>query len=162
MHMLSELYINEGKYQLAVDAATKVITGFSYSLMTKRFGTRLGNDIFGAGDPYFDLFTYGNHNLAENKEAIWVVQVEPLIVGGLYNQGERVFGCAYYRMGNTPDGFPAFRGPLVNGAYTGYSDTLGRPVGWMRPTDYLAYKIWQSDWSNDTRNAEYNLIRPVL
>ena len=159
LHMLSELYLNEGKYQLAADAATKVITGYKYSLMTKRFGTRLGNDIFGAGDPYYDLFGYGNQNLAENTEAIWVVQVEPLIVGGLFNQGERVFGCAYYRMGNTPDGFKAFRGPLVNGAYTGYSDTLGRPVGWMRPTNYLAYKIWQSDWSNDTRNAEYNIKR---
>lgn len=159
LHMLSELYINEGKYQLAVDAASKVVTGYNYALMTKRFGTRLGNDVFGTGDPYFDLFGYGNQNLAENTEAIWVIQVEPLIVGGLFDQGERVFGCAYYRMGNTPDGFKAFRGSLVNGAYTGYSDTLGRPVGWMRPTNYLAYNIWLSDWNNDIRNAENNIKR---
>jgi hypothetical protein len=45
-----------------------------------------------------------------------VIQVEPIIVGGLYNQGERVFGPAYYRMGNTPDGFKAFKGELVNGS----------------------------------------------
>ena len=31
-------------------------------------------------------------------------------------------------MGNTPDGYKAFRGEFVNGAYTGYTDTLGRPV----------------------------------
>ncbi|MCW3108537.1 MAG: hypothetical protein JWQ09_3043 [Segetibacter sp.] len=158
-HMLSELYLSEAKYQQAVDAASKVIDGSNYALMTKRFGTKLGNDVFGAGDPYFDLFGYGNQNLAENTEAIWVIQVEPLIVGGLSDQGERVFGPAYYRMGNTPDGFKAFRGPFVNGAYTGYSDTLGRPVGWMRPTDYLAYTIWQSDWNNDIRNAENNIKR---
>ena len=158
-HLLSELYITEGKYQLAVDAATKVITGYNYALMTKRFGTRLGTDVFGKGDVYFDLFGYGNQNLPENTEAVWVIQVEPLITGGLYDQGERVFGPAYYRMGNTPDGFPAFRGPLVNGSYTGYSDTLGRPVGWMRPTNYLAYNIWVSDWNNDIRNAENNIKR---
>lgn len=159
LNMLSELYLTEAKYQLAVDAASKVITGYHYALMNKRFGTRLGNDVFGKGDPYYDLFGYGNQNLAENTEAIWVIQVEPLIVGGLSDQGERVFGCAYYRMGNTPDGLPAFRGPLVNGGYTGYSDTLGRPVGWMRPTNYLAYNIWLSDWNNDIRNAENNIKR---
>ncbi|HEY8661350.1 MAG TPA: RagB/SusD family nutrient uptake outer membrane protein [Hanamia sp.] len=158
-HMLSELYINEAKYQLAVDAASKVINGYHYTLMKNRFGTRLGNDVFGSGDVYFDLFGYGNQNLPENTEAIWVIQVEPLVVGGLYNQGERVFGPAYYRMGNTPDGFKAFRGELVNGSYNGYSDTLGRPVGWMRPTNYLSYNIWLSDWNNDIRNAEHNIKR---
>lgn len=158
-HMLSELYLSEDKYQLSVEAASKVIDGSRYALMTKRFGTKLGNDVFGSGDPYFDLFGFGNQNLTENTEAIWVIQVEPLIVGGLYDQGERVFGPAYYRMGNTPDGLKAFRGPLVNGAYTGHSDTLGRPVGWMRPTNYLAYYIWRSDWNNDIRNAEHNIKR---
>lgn len=158
-HMLSELYLTEGKYQPAVDAASKVIDGYHYALMTSRFGTNLGKDVFGSGDVYYDLFRYGNQNLPENTEAIWVIQVEPLVVGGLYDQGERVFGPAYYRMGNTPDGFKAFRGELVNGTYTGYSDTLGRPVGWMRPTNYLAYYIWQSDWNNDIRNAEHNIKR---
>jgi hypothetical protein len=158
-HLLTELYLTEGKYQPAVDAATKVITGYNYALMTKRFGTRLATDVFGSGDVYYDLFGYGNQNLPENTEAIWVIQVEPLIVGGLYDQGERVFGPAYYRMGNTPDGFPAFKGPLVNGSNTGYSDTLGRPVGWMRPTNYLAYNIWLSDWNNDIRNAEHSIKR---
>jgi len=157
--LLSELYINEAKYQLAIDAASKVIDGYHYALMKSRFGTRLGHDVFGSGDVYFDLFGYGNQNLAENTEAIWVIQYEPLIVGGSTNAGERVFGPAYFRMGNTPDGFAAFRGELVNGIYTGYSDTLGRPVGWMRPTNYLSYNIWQSDWNNDIRNAEHNIKR---
>ena len=158
-HMLSELYLTETKYQLAVDAASKVIDGNQYALMTQRFGTRLGKDILGSGDVYFDLFGYGNQNLSGNTEAIWVVQIEPFIVGGSSATGERSFGPAYYRMGNTPDGFPAFRGPIVNGKHTGYSDTLGRPVGWMRPTNYLSYNIWRSDWKNDIRNAEHNIKR---
>lgn len=158
-HMLSELYLTDNKYQLAVDAATKVIDGFGYALMTKRFGTRLGKDVFGSGDAYYDLFGYGNQNLSSNTESIWVIQVEPLVTGGLFAEGERVFGPAYYRMGNTPDGFPAFRGELVNGKYTGLSDTLGRPVSWIRPTNYVSYNIWKGNWKNDIRNAEHNIKR---
>ena len=158
-HMLSELYIRLGEHQLAIDAASKVIDGFNYKLMTQRFGTKLGKDVFGSGDVYFDLFGFGNHNLSENTEAIWVVQVEPLITGGGNNTGERAWGPAYFRIGNTPDGFKAIRGELVNGVYTTYSDTLGRSVGWFSPTNYLKYDIWRSDWDNDIRNAEHNIKR---
>ncbi len=158
-HMLSELYLTESKYQLAVDAASKVIDGYKYALMKTRFGTKLGRDVFGSGDVYMDLFGYGNQNLADNTEAIWVIQVEPLITGGGVVDGDRMFGPAYFRMGNTPDGFKAFRGELVNGIYTGYSDTLGRPVSWMHPTNYTAYDIWRSDWNNDIRNAKHNIKR---
>lgn len=156
-HYLAELYITEGKFQLAVDAAAKVIDGAGYALMTKRFGST--RDVFGKGDVFLDLFAYGNHNLAENKEGIWVLQYEPLITGGYTFPGDRAFGPAYFRMGNTPDGKTAFRGELYNGAYTGYSDTLGRPVAWIKPTNYTAYEIWRSDWKNDIRNAEYQIKR---
>lgn len=157
--LLSELYIYMGENQLAVDAASKVIDGYNYKLMTERFGTRLGNDVFGSGDVYFDLFGYGNHNLNENTEAIWVIQFEPLITGGGNNTGERAYGPAYWRTGTTPDGYTAFRGEFVNGSYTGYSDTLGRSVGWFSPTNYMKYDIWKSDWDNDIRNAEHNMKR---
>ena len=157
-HLLSELYLTEGKYQLAVDAATRVIVGAGYALMTSRFGDRQ-NVVFGAGDVYYDLFAYGNQNLAINTESIWVIQVEPLITGGSYVEGNRTFGPAYFRIGNTPDGKVAFRGELVAGKYTGYSDTLGRPVSWVHPTNYTAYDIWRSDWNNDIRNAKYNIKR---
>jgi len=75
-HMLSECYLNQGKFQLAADAATEVIEGYSYALMTTRFGDRQ-NVVFGQGDPYYDLFAFGNQTLGTNKEAIWVIQVEP-------------------------------------------------------------------------------------
>ena len=157
LHLMSELYITEAKYQLAVDAASKVIDGGDFALMTKRFGSTV--DRFGTGDVFLDLFAYGNQNLAENKEAIWVIQLEPLITGGGSFPGERAWGPAYFRMGNTPDGFKAFRGELYNGAYTGYSDTLGRPVSWIHPTNYTAYDIWRSDWKNDIRNAKHMIKR---
>lgn len=159
-HLLSETYLIQSKFQEAVTAATHVINDYDYALMTRRFGTKLGNDIFGSGDPYFDLFGYGNHNLAENTEAIWVIQVEPNVTGGDAWPGERMFGAAYYRMGNTPDGHLAFRGEFVDGVYTGYTDTLGRPVSWTRPTSYVLYDIWgNGNWDKDMRNAEHNIKR---
>jgi len=116
--------------------------------------------VFGAGDPYYDLFAFGNQTLGINTEAIWVVQIEPPpTIGGGSVEGNRTFGPAYFRIGNTPDGKVAFRGQLVAGKYTGYSDTLGRPVAWVHPTNYAAYDIWKSDWNNDTRNAKYNIKR---
>jgi len=158
-HLLSEIYLAQGKFQSAVDASSDVINNYGYTLMKTRFGTKLGNDVFGTGDVYYDLFRMNNHNLTENIEAIWVIQVEPVVIGGYDYASERMYGPAYYRMGNTPDGKKAFLGEYVSGKYTGYSDTLGRPVAWVRPTSYVLYKIWQSDWNNDIRNAEHNIKR---
>jgi len=157
LHLLSELYINEAKYQLAVDAASKVIDGAGYALMTKRFGSTV--DVFGPGDVFLDLFAYGNQNLAGNTENIWAIQFEPFVTGGSSFPGERGWGPAYFRMGNTPDGFKAFRGDLYNGVYTGYSDSIGRPVSWIHPTNYAAYDIWRSDWNNDIRNSKHMIKR---
>src|SRR5665647_372380 len=156
-HFLSELYLTQAKYQLAVDMASTVIDGGDYALMTNRFGSTV--DVFGSGDVFLDLFAYGNQNLSENKEGLWVIQFEPLITGGWTFPGERAWGPAYFRMGNTPDGFPAFRGELYSGSYTGYSDTLSRPVSWIHPTNYTAYDIWRSDWNNDIRNAKHMIKR---
>jgi len=158
-HLLSEIYLAQSKFQSAKDAASAVIGGYNYALMQTRFGTKLGKDIFGSGDVYYDLFAKENQNFSGNTEDIWVVQAEPIIPGGGSMAGERAFGPAYFRMGNTPDGKKAFRGELYKGSYTGYSDTLGRPVSWTRPTNYVVYDIWRSDWKQDIRNAEHNIKR---
>jgi len=155
--LLSEVYLSQSKFQQAVDAASAVINGGYYRLMTARFGSTV--DVFGSGDVFLDLFAYGNQNLPENREALWVIQFEPLVNGGIKFAGERGFGPAYFRVGNTPDGKVAFRGDLVAGKYTGYSDSLGRPVAYMRPSNYMAYDIWRSDWKNDIRNAKHNIKR---
>ncbi len=158
-HLLSEVYLAQGKYQLAVDAATKVISGYNYSLMTKRFGTKLGKDVFGSGDVYYDLFGRDNQNLKENTEAIWVLQFEPYIIGGGQYNGPRFFGPCYWQMGNAPDGKRAIIGQMFNNVFTGLQDTLNRPVGWSKPTNYLAYDIWRDDWYNDIRNAKHSIKR---
>lgn len=156
-HTLAEIYLAEDKYELAIEAASAIIDGGYYHLMTERFGST--KEPFGSGDVFLDLFAYKNHTLDENKEGLWVIQFEPLITGGSSYPGERAWGPAYFRMGNTPDGFPSFRGESLDGKYTGYSDTLGRPVAWIRPTNYAAYDIWKSDWDNDIRNAKHSIKR---
>ncbi|MBP1650080.1 MAG: RagB/SusD protein [Bacteroidetes bacterium] len=155
-HLLSDVYLAQQKYQEAADAASHVINDYGYALMTTRFGTQL--NIFSTENAFFDLFTMDNQNLSNNTEAIWVIQNEPNTTGGGQYSGERAFGPAYYRIGNAPDGVKAIRGELYSGSYTGYSDTLGRPVAWCRPTNYIAYDIWNGDW-NDDRNTEANVKR---
>lgn len=159
-HMLSEIYLEQGKFQLAADAATDVIENQGYAIMTERFGSRVGNDVFpSGGDVYNDLYGYGNQNMPENTETIWAIQFEPYVTGGSNFAGARGHGAAYFRFGNTPDGYKAFRGVFRNGKYTGYCDTLSRPVAWIRPTDYVAYEIWEGNWDNDIRNAPHNIKR---
>ena len=164
LHMLSEVYICDGKFQLAVDAATEVLAG-GYALMTNRFGSK--NDIFGTGDAFLDLFYYGNQNLAENTENIWSIQFEPNTIGGgtgvTYQGfgGERAWGPQYYNtLLKAPDGKPAYITRMQSGGtMANISDSLGRGAAWCRPTNYAAYTIWQSDWKNDIRNAKHNIKR---
>ncbi len=158
-HYLAETYLEQQKPELAVEAASHVLNDYNYKLMTNRFGGRLGNDVFGAGDPYFDLFGYGNHNLPENTEAMWVIQCEPFITGGGQVQSAYIFGPRYFDLDLTPDGKKAFLGNLYNGVRTGLNDTLSRPTANVRGTSLVYYTIWQSDWNNDIRNAENNLKR---
>ena len=156
--LLSEVYLQAGEYQKAVDASTHVIEDFGYRLMTERFGST--NDVFGTGDVFLDLFAYGNQNLNENKEAIWVAQFAAnLSDGGGKNNGPRRHGPRYYSLGNDPAGYTCILGELIDGKYTGYTDTLSRPVSWSRPTYYVTNKVWESDWNNDIRNAPHNIKR---
>jgi hypothetical protein len=158
-HYLAETYLEQGRPELALQASNKVVDGYDYDLMTNRFGTKLGKDVFGSGDVFHDLFGYGNHNLPENKEAMWVIQVEPFIVGGGQIQSAYIFGPRYFDLGLAPDGKKAILGELYNGMYTGYSDTLGRPTANVRGTNLVYYYIWEDNWDNDIRNAEHNLKR---
>lgn len=87
-------------------------------------------------------------------EAIWVAQFAAnLSDGGGKNNGPRRHGPRYYSLGNDPAGYTCILGELIDGKYTGYTDTLSRPVSWSRPTYYVTNKVWESDWNNDIRNA---------
>ena len=95
-HYLSEIYLSLGKFKEAEDAASRVINGQDgdYHIMTTRFGNRkdqavdrYGNSLAAPQGAYWDLFrssamtdgkfaSDSNPNDPENKEAIWVAQID--------------------------------------------------------------------------------------
>lgn len=159
-HYLGEVYLEMDKPKKAVKALSHVVDDYGYHLMTQRFGTQLGNDVFGDGDAYYDLFAHDNQNLSENKEAMWVIQVEPKTEGGGVLQTAYIYGPRYFDMGVTPDGYQFVLGTTVDGRYTGYSDTLSRGTANSRGTSLVYYGVWGND-KGDTRNAPYNLKRHI-
>ncbi|WP_106831998.1 RagB/SusD family nutrient uptake outer membrane protein [Parabacteroides pacaensis] len=165
-HYLSEMYIaladekggDKELYKKAVDAASMVIDQKvgEYHLMTERHGYR--KDVAGK-DAFWDLFQmrsvdgFSNFSYQTgNKESIWVIQVDKFITGGL-NDGlstrtdqERVF-------------WPAFWGSTKFG-YDGVArDWMGRGIGWLRPTNYFNYDLWEKSGEEDQRNSEANINR---
>ena len=161
-HLLAEVYIAAGQFQNAVDAATAVISNSAMGLMTSRFGRR---STFTPGDVYWDLFQRGNQNRTSgNREAIWVIQIETDVIGGGGNTSggnqngiyalERVHTPLMrdVRIGTNPANNVPFIWPVAN--YTG-----GRGVGFLAPDAHYITTIWQSDFNNDIRNANHNLVR---
>lgn len=161
-HLLAEVYIADEQFQNAVAAASVVIDDPETSLMTSRFGSR---STVNPGDPYWDLFQVRNQNRksANNKEALWVIQIEPDVLGGagsttagsqsgVYSL-ERVHGPLVRDV--RVNGVAPFLFPV--GDYTG-----GRGVGFMAPSPYFSETVWQSDFNNDIRNANHNFVRDFV
>lgn len=157
-HMLSELYIalsdngGEKAYDKAISAATRVIDGTDgdYRLMKHRFGSRKNETDHGK-DVYWDLFRMGNQNYLEagNKECLWAIQFEYNTPGGVNNFGRPLFERHFW---------PNFWQKSKFG-YNGVArDNTGRGVGYVRPTTYTIYGLWDN-CGNDTRNSEANIIR---
>lgn len=174
-HLLSEVYIADGQYQKAVDAATIVINDPATDLMTARFGTRRTET---PGDVYWDLFRRGNQNrrAAGNREGILVVQIEIDVPGGdgsstpsnfpfpnLYVL-ERVH-APLIRDLRLPTGSGTTTRAAVNWPAADYSSG-GRGVGFLAPSMYFVHNAYQyqgtgatPDSVNDIRNANHNLVR---
>lgn len=147
--LLAEIYITTGEYDKAIAAATEVINDPQYELMTERFGTMTDKP----GDVFWDLFRLGNQDrVSGNKETILAWQIEYNVPGGdAANRLERCWGPLLENL-KAPDGVSAIL----------KDDRLGRPVGFMRPSAYMEYTIWESDWNNDIRNSEYNMQRQFI
>ena len=172
--LLCEVYLAQHKYSDAVRAASALIDGdYGYELMTQRFGGK--SSVWGTGDVYWDLHADGNQFLGSNTEAIWVI---PFVAGtsdGFANhRGGRCWGNAYHRLNHTPDmpkgyapinhwnafyGEQRSGGLALPGGFTGYTDTLGRGVSWIHPTDLTKYYIWKDNFDNDYRNAKHMWLR---
>ena len=163
-HLLSEVYLADGQFQNAINAATAVISSPGMSLMTSRFGSRRTEV---PGDVYWDLFRKGNQNrkTSGNTEAIWVIQIETDVPGGA---AVSTTGFA------SGDGFsmervhvPLVRDLTVNNVScvqwpaSNYSSG-GRGVGFWAPSKYFQDSVYAADPVNDIRNANHNFVRRFL
>lgn len=148
-HLLTELYISQGAYDKAIASASAVINDGQYQLMTTRFGKYLAKP----GDVFSDLFKDNNQNRSTsgNRETIWALQFDYQTPGGIYKPGGgngflRAWGPRYFAI-KGPDGKTAMA----------VCDSLGRPVGWFRPTNYYSYTLWSD--ASDIRNSTNNIRR---
>lgn len=158
-HLLAEVYLADGQFQNAVNASTEVISDPAVGLMTNRFGRR---STVTPGDVYWDLFQRGNQNRKSsgNREALWVIQIETDVIGGGGSTSGGSQGGVYaLERVHAPlmrdviiNGVAPFLWPIAN--YTG-----GRGVGFLAPDTFYISNIWRSDFNNDIRNANHNLVR---
>ncbi|MEO8404204.1 MAG: RagB/SusD family nutrient uptake outer membrane protein [Chitinophagaceae bacterium] len=139
--LLAEVYLRMNKPDLAEQQCNAIITSNKFSLITARYGVKASQP----GDPFSDMFWYGNQRRNQgNREGIWVMEQEnpSIVTGGITNnpQQRRNWGAAYY-------------------AVTGMAicDSLGgRGIGRMRLTDWVVYGLYET---NDMRNSRFNLRR---
>lgn len=158
-HLLAEVYLANGQYQEAYNAASEVIDNPNLALMKERFGSLKSEP----GDVYYDLFRVNNQNRsAGNTEAIWVIQYETDVIGG-DNTSSNNNGYKLERM--CP---PLLRDLRIDGEsvspflWPTSTFTGGRGIGWAISTKYFSNTIWEnSDW-NDMRNSNYNFVREYV
>lgn len=157
-HLLSEVYLAAGKFQEAVTAATTVISSAEVNLMQNRFGAR---STATPGDVYWDLFQRGNQNRKSgNREGLWVIQFETDVPGG-GTVSTGVSGSYQFERTFAPQlGSLRVGSGTVSPILYPVSDySGGRGIGWAISTHYFSDVIWQSDFTNDIRNANHNFVR---
>lgn len=176
-------------YKSAEDAADEVIA--LHPLMTSRFGVRANPEDKGVepihgvanyrpdGNAFFDLFQMGNYDRSEgNTEALWVMQ-NPTFEqfsnngGATYELGT-VCGQPYrdltwadaYREDDKGASVGPWRGNNIDlkkypQGQSGYY-CAGGSWGLYGTTDYADFGLWENEFAEDDRNAQCNLLDPVV
>jgi len=154
-HLLAEVYLAAGHFQNAVDAASVVINNSAVSLMKNRFGTK---STVTTGNVYWDLFQPGNQNRKSgNMESLWVIQLETDVPGGAAVSTQQ---AGNYLLERQHAPYLAQITKVPNPFLHPVDDlTGGRGIGWAISTKYFSDVIWQSDFTNDIRNANINFVR---
>ena len=141
MQELAECYIRMKQFAQAEAQTQAIIGSGKFSLVSARYGVHASQP----GDPFSDMFVYGNQRRSQgNTEAIWVLeQQNPNVTpGGSSGSGQqrRNWGAAYYKE-----------------AGLAICDSLGgRGIGRMRLSNWVLYNLYDS---TDMRNSSYNIRR---
>lgn len=144
-HLLAEVYLRIGTVAaaaLAEQQCKDIIASPDFNLVKTRYGVRAG----AAGDPFSDMFIYGNQRWSQgNREAIWVIEQQHNLVGGSNFDGDqhRRVWVPFYA--NITDGGMAI------------ADSLGgRGIGRMRLSNWVLYRLYEA---GDMRNSKYSIKR---
>lgn len=141
MQLLAEVYLRVGKPDLAEQQTAAIIGSGRFSLIKSRYGIKASLP----GDPFSDMFWYGNQRRSQgNTEAIWVLEEENPnnVTGGITNnpQQRRVWGAAYYNISGMT-----------------ICDSLGgRGIARLRLSNWVLYGLYDA---GDMRNSQYNIRR---
>jgi hypothetical protein len=121
--------------------------------MQNRFGSSTSIN----GDVFWDLFRIDNQNGSSgNTESIWVWQLDFTTLNSSPEyKMTRSWGPLLENVKDS-EGNRAYVIPPTS------IDTLGRGVGFVQPTEYMEYKIWESDFDSDIRNSKYNMQRRFI
>lgn len=177
-HLLTKINLALGEFEDAVTSASQIINGGTYALMTERFGAYKDQDKITEGyrayvnggevelDIIWDLHRPENITSPENKEVLLAV-VDRLNIAGNDDQNARVWNIPYESgmrnmRNNTPrwGAVGAIKTPSgANGIMAvddefGQYRTLGHGEGFLRPSLYMAYDIWNDP--NDLRGKQPN------
>lgn len=168
-HLLTKIHLALGEFDEAIAAADAVINDGRHSLMTTRFGEFKNKEFETEGfraytnggevalDVIYDLHCAENKSAADNREAIFNV----IDRGGFEGLGDSdiqtMRNCTpFWNFGSlmTPDG--------QNGLQRTFDDfgqyrLVGRGLGNLRMSNWLAYEIW--DDPNDLRHKQPNWWR---
>jgi starch-binding outer membrane protein, SusD/RagB family len=163
-HLLTKVNLALGKFDDAISAASAVIDGGFYKLMTQPFGaipkeegdylTNLGvvrNDVVAR------LHWPVNKRLPENKEVLFMVNSNESLIDSrrdlqIMRQALPFWSKTAANQIYTPDG-KSGTSDLPNREIK-LVETFGRGIGRTPPTKYHATEIW--DDPNDLRHKKYN------
>ncbi|MHA6247170.1 RagB/SusD family nutrient uptake outer membrane protein [Pontibacter sp. CAU 1760] len=141
--LLAEVYLRVGQPAKAEEQTSAIINSGAFSLVTKRYGVAASQP----GDPFSDMFKYGNQRRRQgNTEAIWVMEAENPrnVPGGMTDnpQQRRVWQASYHsRAGMIP------------------ADSLGgRGIARIRLSNWVLYGLYPE---GDMRNSEHNINRKL-
>ena len=141
-HLLSKIYLADCKFQEAVQAASAVIEGGKYQLMTDRFGSVASDSKYNV---IWDLHQKENKSSSQNKEGMLVVQdrygfPDGEVAGGTKSM-RRYSPCWWNTYIIDPDG----KRGTIDTRGNAFLIFAGRGVGYVRACSYHNYEIWTDD-----------------
>ena len=150
-HLLSEMYLMQGEFVLAEEAALAVIDSKYFELMRTRFGVNKDRP----GDVFSDLFVENNQNRGSgNRESIWVLQLEFNAIGGGSNSTD------WTRRAWNPN-YSGITGFILADSLGGRGLAQIVPMKWWVGTGgtNASGNVPGIFDTNDIRNSNYNIKR---